>query len=88
MNEILFELPPHLHTEPSTPTLTKKVEIGRNDPCYCGSGKKYKKCCLLKDFHTEQETKVQEDLECTQWLENDIAEGRQNLIAMGETPPC
>ncbi|WP_295815019.1 SEC-C metal-binding domain-containing protein, partial [uncultured Nitratireductor sp.] len=23
---------------------TKKV--GRNDPCPCGSGKKYKKCCL------------------------------------------
>jgi len=22
------------------------VKIGRNDPCYCGSGKKYKKCCL------------------------------------------
>lgn len=21
---------------------------GRNDPCYCGSGIKYKKCCLLK----------------------------------------
>jgi preprotein translocase subunit SecA len=21
-------------------------EIGRNDPCYCGSGKKYKKCHL------------------------------------------
>ncbi len=20
--------------------------IGRNDPCHCGSGKKYKKCCL------------------------------------------
>ncbi len=20
-------------------------EIGRNDPCNCGSGKKYKKCC-------------------------------------------
>ncbi|MEM5182012.1 SEC-C metal-binding domain-containing protein [Enterococcus faecalis] len=20
--------------------------MGRNDPCYCGSGKKYKKCCL------------------------------------------
>jgi len=20
--------------------------IGRNDPCYCGSGKKFKKCCL------------------------------------------
>lgn len=22
-----------------------KIEIGRNDPCPCGSGKKYKKCC-------------------------------------------
>jgi hypothetical protein len=25
------------------------VSIGRNDPCHCGSGKKYKKCCLEKD---------------------------------------
>jgi tetratricopeptide (TPR) repeat protein len=24
-------------------------KIGRNDPCPCGSGKKYKKCCLAKD---------------------------------------
>lgn len=22
---------------------------GRNDPCHCGSGKKYKKCCEAKD---------------------------------------
>jgi uncharacterized protein YecA (UPF0149 family) len=22
--------------------------VGRNDPCPCGSGKKYKKCCLRK----------------------------------------
>jgi len=27
----------------------KKKKIGRNDPCPCGSGKKYKKCCLRKD---------------------------------------
>lgn len=20
--------------------------LGRNDPCFCGSGKKYKKCCM------------------------------------------
>jgi tetratricopeptide (TPR) repeat protein len=25
------------------------VKIGRNDPCPCGSGKKYKKCCLGKE---------------------------------------
>jgi hypothetical protein len=24
-------------------------KIGRNDPCPCGSGKKYKRCCLAKD---------------------------------------
>ena len=23
-------------------------KIGRNDPCPCGSGKKYKRCCLAK----------------------------------------
>ena len=23
-------------------------KVGRNDPCHCGSGKKYKKCCLPK----------------------------------------
>lgn len=23
-------------------------KIGRNDPCVCGSGKKYKQCCLAK----------------------------------------
>ena len=28
--------------------------VGRNDPCPCGSGKKYKKCCLGKDAETEQ----------------------------------
>ncbi len=26
-----------------------KTKIGRNEPCYCGSGKKYKKCCMAKD---------------------------------------
>ena len=26
-------------------TVTKKKKVGRNDPCPCGSGKKYKHCC-------------------------------------------
>lgn len=25
------------------------TKIGRNDPCPCGSGKKYKNCCLGKE---------------------------------------
>ncbi len=27
----------------------KAIKVGPNDPCPCGSGKKYKKCCYLKD---------------------------------------
>ncbi len=32
---------------PTKPAVSAKV--GRNDPCPCGSGKKYKKCCGLQD---------------------------------------
>lgn len=31
-----------MSTEPSK-------SLGRNDPCHCGSGRKYKQCCLEKD---------------------------------------
>jgi hypothetical protein len=35
------------HFKPSTPQIEtpQPPKIGRNDPCPCGSGKKYKKCC-------------------------------------------
>ena len=29
-----------------SPVQRSEVKVGRNDPCPCGSGKKYKKCCL------------------------------------------
>ncbi|MFA6034606.1 MAG: SEC-C metal-binding domain-containing protein, partial [Myxococcota bacterium] len=29
--------------------IKKAAKVGRNDPCPCGSGQKYKKCCLAKD---------------------------------------
>ena len=29
------------------------MNVGRNDPCPCGSGKKYKRCCLAQDEATE-----------------------------------
>ena len=31
-----------------TPTKRKADKVGRNDPCTCGSGKKYKNCCIDK----------------------------------------
>jgi len=32
-------------TERKKPVRRTQKKIGRNDPCPCGSGKKYKKCC-------------------------------------------
>ncbi|MFA4875048.1 MAG: SEC-C metal-binding domain-containing protein, partial [bacterium] len=31
--------------KPATTVRREAPKIGRNDPCPCGSGKKYKKCC-------------------------------------------
>lgn len=33
---------------PNVPVAHESPKIGRNDPCPCGSGKKYKKCCGAK----------------------------------------
>jgi hypothetical protein len=34
-----------LDEEPVAPIARPNVKVGRNDPCPCGSGKKYKQCC-------------------------------------------
>ena len=39
-----FRVENRLFGEPHTET-APKWKVGRNDPCPCGSGKKYKKCC-------------------------------------------
>ena len=41
----------YTNTSKNQPVLTLKRDqpkVGRNEPCPCGSGKKYKKCCLRK----------------------------------------
>ncbi|WP_296250092.1 UPF0149 family protein [Pseudomonas sp. UBA4194] len=35
-----------LERRPSTTPVVNEVKTGRNDPCPCGSGKKFKQCCL------------------------------------------
>ena len=30
-------------------TASTAHDLGRNEPCHCGSGRKYKHCCLDKD---------------------------------------
>ncbi|MDQ8022338.1 MAG: DUF1186 domain-containing protein [Moraxellaceae bacterium] len=45
----MFKLPAAvgdvLHIDNGTPFARTDAKVGRNDPCPCGSGKKYKKCC-------------------------------------------
>jgi hypothetical protein len=41
--------------EPTPPYENTEPRIGRNDPCWCGSGKKYKNCHLQRDREAEQD---------------------------------
>lgn len=43
---------------------------GRNDPCYCGSGEKYKKCHMAADKAAESERR--EAVKAGQWLRRDF----------------
>ncbi|MFM9943434.1 MAG: SEC-C metal-binding domain-containing protein [Hyphomicrobiaceae bacterium] len=36
----------HHGAAPGMTMVRQGPKVGRNDPCLCGSGKKYKKCCL------------------------------------------
>lgn len=36
---------------PDALTLRRQILPGRNDPCLCGSGAKFKKCCLSPQHH-------------------------------------
>jgi hypothetical protein len=37
--------------------MNPQTDIGRNDPCHCGSGKKYKKCHLEKDEQSDRKAR-------------------------------
>jgi uncharacterized protein len=39
------------HFAPPSQTIRRGPKVGRNDPCPCGSGRKYKKCCGATTSH-------------------------------------
>ncbi len=45
MDSIFFPMPEEEYEEEEAPAPAAAPKVGRNDPCPCGSGKKYKKCC-------------------------------------------
>ncbi len=50
------------------------MNVSRNDPCPCGSGKKYKKCCLMQDekvaFEARQQRQAAEAAEEAAFMEH------------------
>lgn len=58
------------------------AKIGRNDPCPCGSGKKYKQCCLGTEVRTPRETVSTPD-EAIAWLERHHGEALAMEIRHG-----
>ncbi len=46
------------------------TKTGRNDPCYCGSGKKYKQCHMKNDKEAEQERRSWS--QAATWLRRDL----------------
>lgn len=60
------------------------MKIGMNDPCPCGSGKKYKKCCWEKEYHLNKLKKAMAEFEkfyASLRLENPIMAGLDSLYA-------
>jgi hypothetical protein len=47
-----FDITDEEVNEPPLDTIVRSGHVGRNDPCPCGSGKKFKKCCLNKGSAT------------------------------------
>lgn len=66
--ELYAELERTNQQEQTAEKVQTTVKVGRNDPCPCGSGKKYKKCCMKKDKANE---KYQEPIEVQRkWLKD------------------
>lgn len=46
---------------PEAEFLQRLKDTGRNDPCLCGSGKKYKKCHLREDEEAEHKLRAEQE---------------------------
>jgi hypothetical protein len=53
------------------------MQVGRNDPCPCGSGKKYKRCCMARDKAAQAERVA--------W-ERAVGDMRRALIGFAKEP--
>ena len=57
-------------------------QIGRNEPCPCGSGKKYKKCCMASnesEIRTQEKINIQQE---TKYIINCALQGDARLVQL------
>jgi tetratricopeptide (TPR) repeat protein len=57
-------------------------KISRNDPCQCGSGKKYKKCCMKNDDAQRVKAKQEADIQRKEKRLNSISEINDNITGL------
>jgi len=70
---------------PSPAALEAARERGRNEPCWCGSGKKYKKCHLRDDMHKRVDAKLDAHFAATS--QGGMAPPRAGKRKKGHNPP-
>jgi hypothetical protein len=59
------------------------MKVGRNDQCSCGSGKKYKRCCM--DATAKQHTEVLDDISQTMAMNPNLSMDDLNLVIQRQT---
>jgi hypothetical protein len=62
------------------------AKTGRNDPCPCGSGNKYKRCCLLREDVERIEAARQEALWDDDLEDDEFADGEDEFV-VEDVPP-
>lgn len=69
------------HTKTQQPIVVNSRFVGRNDPCPCGSGLKFKKCCLPK---TEGFVKMGDNWVSRKYMDAKIAEKTKKIKPLPE----
>ncbi len=71
-----------------TTPVTPSTDIGRNDPCHCGSGKKYKKCHLEKDEQTDRKAREKAALNAAKVAADEAKKNPEPEHAHGGSKPA
>lgn len=74
----------NLNFQTGSPIINSEKKIGRNEPCPCGSGLKYKKCCLLKKpmKSVKKEDETQKGILIPKSLKSEIESVKKMKVAL------